>query len=165
MINVYKPPIGGGVIGFYSIFLAGSIEMGKAEDWQTIFTEYLKSASIECGVDIYNPRRDDWDASWKQDPTPGTKFEQQVTWELDEIAMSDLVVFNFVADTVSPITLLELGLTVGENKNVIVHCPKNYFRYGNVAIVCRKYNVPMVETFDELCKTVVDYIEESMHTN
>jgi hypothetical protein len=153
MIEVYKPPTNGASnYESYSIFLAGSIEMGKAEDWQTLFTEYLKSVSVERDVDIYNHRRDDWDASW-----------EQVTWELDEIGRADLVVFNFVADTVSPITLLELGLCADNNKNIVVHCPKDYFRYGNVAVVCDRYNVPMVKSFNELCETVLTLITSSVN--
>ena len=43
--------------GQISIFLAGSIEMGKAEDWQTKVTEKFKPYDVL----ILNPRRDDWD--------------------------------------------------------------------------------------------------------
>jgi len=39
------------------IFLAGSIEMGKAIDWQTHITESL--LDLECV--IYNPRRVLWE--------------------------------------------------------------------------------------------------------
>jgi len=39
------------------IFLAGSIEMGKAEDWQKKVESLLKNENIV----IFNPRRDDWD--------------------------------------------------------------------------------------------------------
>lgn len=61
----------------HMIFLAGSIEMGKAIDWQTKVTEALKNHDIT----ILNPRRDDWDSSWK--PTiDDPKFREQVEWEL-----------------------------------------------------------------------------------
>ena len=46
-----------------SLFLAGSIEMGKAELWQDRITEQFKDAE---NVVILNPRRDDWDGSWAQ---------------------------------------------------------------------------------------------------
>lgn len=74
-----------------SIFLAGSIEMGKAEPWQERLADELKD--YDCV--LFNPRRPDWDSSWTQDPTPGTKFHEQVTWELDHINKSDLVIFLF----------------------------------------------------------------------
>ncbi len=43
-----------------SIFLAGSIEMGKATPWQ----DKLVSDLSDSNVVIYNPRRTDWDENW-----------------------------------------------------------------------------------------------------
>ena len=48
--------------GTTSLFLAGSIEMGTAEDWQAALTTRL----ADFPVVILNPRRDDWDATWRQ---------------------------------------------------------------------------------------------------
>jgi len=45
-----------------SVFLAGSIEQGAAEDWQTTVVTALQ----DCNITILNPRRDAWDASWLQ---------------------------------------------------------------------------------------------------
>ena len=42
------------------LFLAGSIEMGKAETWQTKVEEEL----ITTSWTILNPRRDTWDHCW-----------------------------------------------------------------------------------------------------
>lgn len=123
------------------IFLAGSIS-GKdglgsmSEDWQTRVTNALS----EYDVEIYNPRRDDWDSTWEQDPTRGTQFHEQVNWELDHIEDADLVVFYFDPETKSPITLAELGLVLGLGKEILVYCPKEFYRYGNVAILVDKYN-------------------------
>lgn len=41
------------------IFLAGSIEMGKAENWQKRIVDELS----DKGYTFFNPRRDDWDSS------------------------------------------------------------------------------------------------------
>ena len=46
-----------------SVFLAGSIEQGKAIDWQKYVTQKLQDTDIT----VLNPRRDNWDASWSQD--------------------------------------------------------------------------------------------------
>lgn len=44
------------------IFLAGSIDMSKAENWQDRFQrEFADSNVVIC-----NPRRNDWDSSWVQ---------------------------------------------------------------------------------------------------
>lgn len=42
------------------VFLAGSIEMGEAEDWQAQVVKELSDYTI------LNPRRGDWDSSWEQ---------------------------------------------------------------------------------------------------
>ena len=130
---------------FTKMFLAGSIEMGSAEKWQERLTKELKDEKIIA----FNPRRDDWDSSWVQDPTPNTPFHQQVNWELDHIKRSDLVVFYFDPNTKSPITLMELGYCIGLKKNIVVCCPEDFYRYGNVVIMCRLVGVTPVHTFDE----------------
>ena len=45
-----------------TVFLAGSIDMGSAVNWQKQVVDALK----EENVVVYNPRRDDWDSSWVQ---------------------------------------------------------------------------------------------------
>lgn len=138
-----------------SIFLGGSIDMGAAENWQERLT---KDLSVYNDIVILNPRRDDWDSSWIQDPTPGTQFHQQVSWELDCQEKADVNIYYFTADSKAPITLLELGLFYGDN--VLVCCPKEFYRYGNVKMVCDRYNVTMVETYDELVKIIRETLDE-----
>jgi len=148
MANVIKAPnlMSVNDVFNYTIFLAGSIEMGKAVDWQTQLVEQLAPFS---DVTLFNPRRDDWDSSWKQsidDP----QFLEQVEWELDHIENSDLVVFYFDPATKSPISLLELGIVCASKKDAIVCCPPDFYRKGNVDITCSKHFVDVVETLEEL---------------
>lgn len=133
------------------IFTAGSIEMGKAEKWQD---KLVRLFEYSDHVLFLNPRRDDWDSSWIQDPTPGTKFHEQVSWELDHIELSDIVVFYFDPKTQSPITLLELGHCLGADKTVIVCCPDGYFRKGNVVITCKRHGIEVLNTIDELVTAI-----------
>lgn len=132
-----------------TIFLGGSIEMGAAVDWQTRLTNDLKDYK---GL-ILNPRRDDWDSSWVQDPKPGTKFEEQVTWELEGQEISDLKIYYFDEKTKSPITLMEVGL-YAEANDTIVCCPKEFWRYGNVAVVCERYGVTLVHTYEDMLEEI-----------
>jgi nucleoside 2-deoxyribosyltransferase len=136
------------------IFLAGSIEMGKAEKWQDRLAKQLADKDVV----LFNPRRDDWDSSWVQDPTPGTKFHEQVSWELEHIQRSDLVVFYFDPNTQSPITLLELGYVIGSGKQALVCCPDGYFRKGNVVISSELGRIPVLNSFEELLAQLRDYI-------
>lgn len=128
-----------------AIFLGGSIEMGLATKWQA----RVAAALDDLSVLLLDPRRDDWDSGWLQDPTPGTKFHEQVTWELDAIEFADTHVFYFDSDTKSPITLMELGLQITSGYHPIVFCPKGFWRYGNVKIVCDRFGVRVHEDESE----------------
>ena len=132
-----------------SVFLGGSIDMGGAEDWQTRVTEDLSNLDVT----IFNPRRDDWDSSWVQDPSRGTKFREQVDWELHYLEQSTFKVFYFADGSASPITLLELGL-FGDAKDTVVYCTPNFYRYGNVKVVCETKNILLVESHDKLTSTL-----------
>jgi hypothetical protein len=138
---------------FVSYFLAGSIEMGAAELWQDKVARKLADRE---DIVLFNPRRDDWDASWEQSIN-NKQFKQQVDWELEHIELADFVVFYFDPNTKAPITLLELGLVAGkrsekylDNQTICVCCPPGFYRRGNVEIVCDRHNIKLVDTLDEL---------------
>ncbi len=132
------------VKGTTSIFLAGSIEMGKAIDWQTQITTFFK----EDNITFFNPRRPDWDSGWKEDIN-NPNFKEQVDWELDALEKSKIIIFFFDPNTKSPISLLELGL-FAKSKKLIVCCPYGYWKKGNVDIVCRRNDIQQVNNMNEL---------------
>jgi Nucleoside 2-deoxyribosyltransferase like len=141
----------------YSIFLGGSIEMNTAEDWQTRLIAAL--GGYPDSIVLLNPRRDDWDSSWSQDPTPGTPFQKQVTWELEAQEQADTLVYYFDPATKSPITLMELGaFGFTSSQSLIVCCSPDFWRYGNVAVFCARYRIQLVNTFDELVLALTDRI-------
>lgn len=133
------------------IFLAGSIEMGIAENWQERVEKMLSGFSFV----ILNPRRDDWDASWEQSLN-NKQFVEQVEWELKMMEKSDGILMYFSPKTKSPITLLEFGLYARSGK-LAVCCPKGFWKKGNVDVVCLHYHIPKFEHLDEL----VNYTLES----
>jgi hypothetical protein len=124
-----------------TIFLAGSIEMGKAEKWQ----DKIEQIFYDETVRFFNPRRDDWDSSWSHE---SEQFNTQVNWELNALDESDIIFMYFSPETKSPISLLELGLYANSNKMIVV-CPDEFWRKGNVSVVCTRYNIPMFNTFEE----------------
>lgn len=125
------------------IFLAGSIEMGKAEDWQAAIPELFKDRN---DLTFFNPRRDDWDSSWEQKES-NPQFNYQVNWELDHLDKADIIFMYFSPETKSPISLLELGLYANLEK-MIVCCPDSFYRKGNVDIVCSRFNIPVYNTME-----------------
>lgn len=120
-----------------SLFLAGSIEMGRAENWQD---KLIRELSDLNGV-VFNPRRDDWDASWEQS-IENRKFCEQVSWELTAMEVASFIAMYFDPGTQSPITLLEFGLWVGRcPEKLVVFCPDGFWRKANIDLVCQKHGV------------------------
>jgi hypothetical protein len=118
--------------GSISIFLAGSIEMGKANNWQADLSLTLEQMEFV----VLNPRRKDWDSSWGQS-FEDANFAQQVNWELDALEVADLILFYFAGGTNSIVSMLELGLMIGKYpKSVAVVCSPDYCRKGNIDILC-----------------------------
>ncbi|MGM0421710.1 MAG: nucleoside 2-deoxyribosyltransferase domain-containing protein [Pseudomonadota bacterium] len=129
-----------------AIFLAGSIEMGKAVDWQAEVSKKLTGHDIL----ILNPRRDDWNSSWEQS-IDHPQFREQVEWELKALERSNKILMYFAPETKSPITLLEFGLYAkAAPKKMTVCCPEGFWRKGNIDIVCNMYGVGQVETLEDL---------------
>lgn len=148
------------VTGRKSIFLAGSIEMGKAENWQ----ERVCAALRHLDVAILNPRRAQWNAAWEQS-IDNPDFRQQVEWELDALERADLVALYFVPETRSPVTLLELGLHAAANpQKLVVCCPDGFWRKGNVDIVCTRHGVRQVPSLTDLIKNLVGFVQAPVQT-
>jgi hypothetical protein len=146
-MKVIKPPhsiVKNAKQGTIKIFLAGTIEMGNSEDWQTKVAKSLSDDSYT----ILNPRREEWDASWEQ-RIENPQFYQQVNWELDALNKSDIIILYLLPDSKSPISLLELGLYASSGK-MLVCCPEGFWRKGNVEIVCERFSIPLYENIENL---------------
>ncbi len=156
-MRVLKPPAPVELApGERSVFLAGSIEQGTADDWQ----QRLASALDGRDVALLNPRRDAWDASWRQS-IDEPLFRGQVEWELDGLERADLVAMWFAPATRAPITLLELGLCARSGK-LVVGCPEGFWRKGNVEVVCARYGVSLLEDWDTFVAAVSARIEGNL---
>lgn len=128
--NIYLP----------KVFLAGTIDMGNSKNWQLETNKILDDNSVSCIV--YNPRRD----SWPGDDTD--EFDNQVNWEQDMLEDSDVIFMYITGTSKSPITLLELGEFIASGKLIVV-CEEDFYRYGNVRIMCERYNVPLYNTYED----------------
>ena len=130
------------------VFLAGSIDMGQAEDWQALVAEKL----ADRAVILLNPRRDDWDSSWRQS-IDNQPFRQQVDWELDGLDLADVILMYLGPQSKAPISLLELGLHAA-SKKLIVCCAAEFWRRGNVEVVCHRFDIPLFAQLDDALKAV-----------
>lgn len=124
------------------VFLAGSIEMGSAEDWQAKAARIL----LDNGITVLNPRRDDFDPNAEQS-IEDDYFRGQVEWELRALEDADAILLYFAPDTKSPISLLELGLFARSGK-LVVCCPEGFWRKGNVDVMCAEYGIRQTPTVE-----------------
>jgi len=134
----------------YTIFLAGSIENGKAEDWQDKLSKTLDRFD---NIVVLNPRRKHWDPELDE-----KKLRFQIIWEQEGINASNLVVFYFDPTTHSPISLLELGQCLGAHKKVIVYCPPTFFRHTNVEVTCERYHVKLHADYHTFVAEIIGHI-------
>ena len=144
------------ILNHPTIFLAGSIEMGSAEDWQIRIENELSNHRVT----IFNPRRDDWDSSWEQ-RAYNSEFSYQVNWEMDHLEKADIIFMYFSPGTKSPISLLELGLHA--NDNMIVCCPEDFWRRGNVEIVCQRKGLSIFDNLEDAISELKIRIEKLSH--
>jgi hypothetical protein len=148
-MEIVKPTLGSGnkirlnQKNGINVFLAGSIEMGVAENWQDKIANIFK----EYNITFLNPRRDEWDSTWVQS-IENKMFRDQVEWELNGLMEADFTVMYFDPKTKSPISLLELGLMAYTGR-IIVCCPDEFYRKANVEIVCNRFEIPIYNDWDE----------------
>lgn len=127
------------------LFLAGSIEMGTAEEWQ----QKVVTGLSDTIWTILNPRRKDWDSSWVQS-IENPQFREQVEWELDALNHADAVLFYFDPNTKSPVTMLELGYMAKQRETeIVVVCPDGFWRKGNIDILCEREIMFQLPTLDK----------------
>lgn len=142
-----------------SLFLAGSIEMGKAVEWQKWLTEALEHLPIT----IFNPRRDDWDNTLPQD-LANAAIKEQIDWESKHLDRADLIALYFDPATTSPVSLLELGLYAKSGK-LVVCCPEGYRRRANVQHTCQKHGIECLNRWEEFESNVRGKVEELLDGN
>jgi hypothetical protein len=148
------------VHGRARLFLGGSIDMGKATDWQRDMIAALAGERVT----ILNPRRPDWNPAWKPEAND-SNFRQQVEWELAALDSADIIILYFAPRSQSPVSLLEMGLHARSGK-LIIFCPDGYWRKGNVDITAEHYGAHQVTSFDDLLRDVrarIGQINRGLH--
>ena len=155
-MEIYKAPEKYPTDSKFTIFLGGSIEMDKAEKWQERITQTLS----EFDIRILNPRRDSFDISQEQS-IKNPYFKEQVTWELDGLERADLILMYLQPDTLSPISMMEIGIyinTLDWNKQMIICCPDGFWRRGNIEILVDRYpyHCTLLDSYTDLEKFVTE---------
>lgn len=141
---------------YKQIFLAGSIEMGAAELWQDKVIEALENTRTI----VYNPRRDDWDSSWGEGHP---ELIAQIEWEIINLKLADIVFMYFDPATKSPVTMLELGLTIPDSEQkFILICPPGFYRRQNIITTCKIFDIEIYDSLDEGIAELKKYLKFSI---
>lgn len=136
------------------VFLAGTIDLGNSEDWQSTLISNLDELT-DAPVTVLNPRRDTW---YGTPTTDNPEFVKQVSWEMENLERADIIVMRLLGSSHSPVSLLELGLHARSRKLVVL-CDDGFWREGNVDAVCERYGVAQVSSPAALMDAVLDRIE------
>ena len=139
-----------------TIFLAGSIEMGKAAKWQEKIAQKIYDSLVKQKGDLemptlvfYNPRRE-------QDFTPEMEKEQ-IDWEQFRLLQADYIFMYIQPDTKSPISLLEFGEFIDTGK-LYACCTPEFYRYQNLAITAKYHDQVIYHTIEDAIKDLIDDI-------
>jgi len=143
MVNVIKPLQFINNPSPLSVFLGGTIDMGKSLDWQTYFISLLDS---ENSFDVYNPRRGYWDSNWGEG---SEELKEQISWEINQQLNATYRLYYFTSNSVSPISLLELGLFASRGERNIVVCPEGYAKRTNVLFIADMYDMLILDSLED----------------
>ncbi|KAH6950394.1 hypothetical protein BKA56DRAFT_535119, partial [Ilyonectria sp. MPI-CAGE-AT-0026] len=133
-----------------SIFLAGNTSATAEPSWRQTLIDGLSSHAVT----IFDPTRDDWDSTWKEDASD-TRWAEQIRWELDMQDTADIIVILFNGVTLAPISLAELGMSIKSGRTIVCALD-GYAKKGYVEEVCRKYDGTFVRSEEELERAVID---------
>ena len=109
----------------YTLFLAGT----TTPAWREVVKEALKDHDII----IYDPI------------SPNYEEGQNALWEKRAIANSDLIIFYFGGISEAPLTLFELGYSLGKGKEMIIFVSPEYKHKDYIFAVTR--NIPKFTDF------------------
>lgn len=149
----YKKPLKNS----FTVFLAGTIDADTgSEDWQHKLCDKINNATDnKVPITVYNPRREEFLDSGS------SEVRRQIKWEHKHMDDVDLIVMNILKDSKSPISLMEIGMYADSGK-LVVFCQPEFYRFDNVEMVCKKYNVPLYKTndLDKIFTTILKQAEK-----
>lgn len=135
-----------------SVFLGGTIDMGKSFDWQ----RHVIDSMTAYRLNVYNPRRPGFTTFDDEEQT------YQIEWELFYLDKVDHVMMVFLDGSKAPISFLELGMLLkSAPEKLIVVCSENFYRAKNVHITCKQHGVTPVSTISEAVMILKTRLEKS----
>ena len=126
------------------IFLAGSIDNSK-NNWRNYQMKKFKYYSY------FDPTNYNFSSLNNQE------MINHINWEFTAMEKADIILLNLLPNSLSPISLVELGLYVSSKKIIIV-CPKEFYKSTYVYALCKKYNSIIFEKLEEVTEEIFENI-------
>ncbi|GAB5417556.1 MAG: hypothetical protein Crog4KO_08280 [Crocinitomicaceae bacterium] len=118
------------------VFLAGSMGKDEHGTWRERIMSDLSGKFLFLDPTCHNHASLDADG-----------MKKHIQWELDAMEMADTILLHFLPESESPISLVELGLYTFTDKLIVV-CPKEFYKYNYLYVLCEKYNTPFLEDIE-----------------
>ena len=118
------------------VFLAGSMPAQKDTNWR-----HEAINKLGDGYHFFDPTNPD------HDTLNDEQMRAHIKWELDALKLSDYVVLNFLPDSTSPISLVELGLYMASEKLLVI-CPQEFYKWRYIDTLCKEYGTPIFQNLD-----------------
>lgn len=134
----------------YRVFLAGAIDMGAAEDWQSQVITTLQDVP---NLVLLNPRR----AAF----TPDT-LDEQIHWELDALEKANLIFMWLPGNAKAPISLFEAGLYWQSGK-LLMGAGSDFYRRRNLEITALRYKVRLFDDLQEQVNVLMNQLNDWQH--
>lgn len=119
------------------LFLAGSIDIQLLGNWRKSVAN-----SLGDGYHFLDPTALNYQSMVESD------WDKHVSWEFKAMELSDIILLNFLPDSQSPISLVELGLNI-KLKKLIVVCPIQFYKNKYIKLLCNYYSTPCFESLEE----------------
>ena len=139
-----------------TVFLAGSIKIGKATKQQIAFTLAL----LDLLVTVFNLRCNNQNLTQKQDILH-LKFNKQVIQKYNCLNKVNVIAIYFKPSTLSSISLLELGKYT-KSRKIVVYCLDRFQKRGNIQIEYYQKRVLLVETIEKLRDYTRERLEKAI---
>jgi hypothetical protein len=124
-----------------TVFLAGAIDMGEAENWQQ---EVIEAFKADLSIILVNPRRKQFTDDME---------DEQIAWELEALEKANVILMWFPESAEAPVSFLELGLYLQSGK-LLVGVEQGFYRQRNIELTSQRYGNPVYYSLTELITAV-----------
>lgn len=124
-----------------TVFLAGAIDMGEAENWQL---NVIQAFAADESFTLVNPRRERFTDDME---------DEQILWELAALEQAHYIIMWFPKDAEAPVSFLELGLYLRSGK-LFLGVENGFYRQRNIELTAERYEIPVFYKLENLVSSL-----------